>query len=197
MLVCTLALTTILHADSKAILVMGDSISTAYGMNKNQGWVSLLAQRLDDSGYDYTVVNASISGALSASGKQNITRHLQTYSPGIVIIELGGNDGLRGHELERIKANLQNMIDDSLASGAAVLLAGMRIPPNYGPRYTDGFTRIYYDLAKENPITMVPFILNGVGGVPGMMQGDGIHPNVKAQSVILDNVWPWLVNKLQ
>lgn len=175
---------------------MGDSISSAYGMDIESGWVSLLQNRLHAFGKDYTVVNASISGDVTASGRQRISRLLDQHDPEIVIIELGGNDGLRGLSLTEMKANLQSMISDSMEHGATVILAGMKILPNYGPRYTAGFEQVYIDLASENPVLLIPFILEGIGGVPGKMQDDGIHPNQHAQKIILDNVWATLEQML-
>ncbi len=180
------------NSADKTILVIGDSISSAYGMVHSEGWVSLLSSKLLDEQPDYQVVNASITGDLSASGKQRIGRLLTTHSPEVVIIELGGNDSLRGQPIRMMKANLQNMIEQVTKSGSSVLLAGMRIPPNYGPRYTNAFAQAYVDLAENNNISLIPFILDGIGDVPEMMQSDGIHPNIQAQAKILENVWPHL-----
>lgn len=176
-------------ANNKTIMVVGDSISSAYGMDVDSGWVSLLQTRLHQRGKDYSVVNSSISGDVTASGRQRISRLLDRHDPDIVIIELGGNDGLRGLSLAEMKANLQSMISDSINHGAKVILAGMKILPNYGPRYTAGFEQVYDDLADENTISLIPFILEGIGGVADKMQDDGIHPNQQAQKIILDNVW--------
>ncbi len=191
-IICGLAFSIQACSQNKTILVVGDSISTAYGMDYDVGWVSLLQNKLIQQGYEYKVVNASISGDVTASGRQRITKQLENHTPEIVIIELGGNDGLRGLPISQLRKNLQSMIDQSLVSGAKVVLAGMQILPNYGPRYTNDFAQTYVDLAEQNDIVLVPFILDGIGGVPGMMQADGIHPNEQAQSVIVDNIWPLL-----
>ncbi len=191
-IICGLAFIIQAWAENKTILVVGDSISTAYGLEYEQGWVNLLQTRLSKQGYDYEVINASISGDVTASGRARISKQLQLHSPAIVIIELGGNDGLRGLPIRDLHENLQSMIDQSLESGAQVLLAGMKILPNYGPQYTNEFAQTYVDLAEQSDIHLVPFILEGIGGVSDMMQADGIHPNQQAQSIILDNVWPYL-----
>ena len=190
--ICGLGLNIQAWAQNKTILVIGDSISSAYGMELEQGWVSLLQDKLTEQGYDYEVVNASITGDVSASGSGRIGKHLFEHLPKIVIIELGGNDGLRGLSITELRQNLQSMIDQSIAKGARVVLAGMKILPNYGPRYTNDFAKVYVDLAKKNNISFVPFILEGIGGIPAMMQADGIHPNEQAQPVIVNNVWPYL-----
>ena len=191
-----LSLTAPAWATSKTILVVGDSISSAYGMDYEKGWVSLLEARLDDSAKDYQVINASITGDVSASGRTRLPKLLTRHLPNLVIIELGGNDGLRGLPIKELKTNLGGMITDSLDSGARVVLAGMKILPNYGPRYTQAFEKVYQDLAAENSITLIPFILEGIGGVPDKMQADGIHPNEQAQPTIVDNVWVKLAKLL-
>ena len=183
-------------AKTKTILVIGDSISSAYGMDHESGWVNLLQTRLHDHGKDYEVINASITGDVSASGRQRITKLLKRHEPELVIIELGGNDGLRGLSLSELKSNLQSMISDSINQGAKVVLAGMKILPNYGPGYTAAFEQVYHDLASENTITLIPFILEGIGGVADKMQADGIHPNEQAQHIIVDNVWVELTTLL-
>ena len=184
------------RAMKNTILVVGDSISSAYGMDYKKGWVSLLQTRLHEEGKDYQVINASITGDVSASGRQRISKLLDQHEPNLVIIELGGNDGLRGLPLDELKKNLQSMIDASLSSGAIVLLTGMKILPNYGPKYTQAFEQVYYDLASENTISLTPFILEGIGGVPDKIQADGIHPNEQAQQIILDNVWKQITDLL-
>ena len=182
--------------DNKTILILGDSISTAYGMAHEDGWVNLLQHRLEQQGHNYQVINASITGDVTASAAKRLDNHLQRHLPDVIIIELGGNDGLRGLPIEQIKSNLQTMINASTAMGTDVVLAGMQILPNYGPRYTDAFAKVYTDLEQQNDIVLIPFILDGIGGVPSMMQSDGIHPNETAQSIILDNVWPALEKQL-
>lgn len=174
------------------VLVVGDSISAAFGLETSQGWVHLLQQRLAEQGENSTVVNASISGDTSAGGLARLPTLLGEHRPDVVIIELGGNDGLRGQSPLQLKQNLAGMIAQSQQAGAEVLLLGMRLPPNYGRRYTEAFAGVYADLADEHDIALVPFVLEGVAGVPGMMQGDGVHPTAGAQSRLLDNVWPAL-----
>jgi acyl-CoA thioesterase-1 len=174
------------------VLVVGDSISAGLGVETSRGWVSLLSQRLAQQGLDYQVVNASISGDTSAGGLSRLPPLLARHHPDVVVIELGGNDGLRGQPLAQLQQNLSSMIDQSRAAGAKVLLLGMQLPPNYGSRYNDAFARVFVELAGQKQVPMVPFFLEGVGGVPDMMQPDGIHPLAVAQPRMLDNVWPAL-----
>lgn len=173
-------------------LVVGDSISAAFGLETSQGWVHLLQQRLDDSEHDYRVVNASISGDTSAGGLARLPALLREHEPDIVILELGGNDGLRGQPPAQLKRNLAAMAEMSQEAGAKVLLLGMRMPPNLGQRYTDAFADAFDSLAEEMSLPYVPFLLEGVGGVQGMMQADRVHPTAQAQELLLDNVWPVL-----
>ncbi len=180
------------HALGGVILVLGDSLSSAYGLDVDDGWVHLLRQRLEQSQAGYRVVNASISGDTSKGGATRLPRALEKYRPDIVIVELGGNDGLRGLALSVTRANLERIINDAQASGARVLLLGMRLPPNYGPAYTNAFHAIYETLADEYQASRVPFLLDGIGGVEGMMQADGIHPRSEAQPLMLENVWTHL-----
>jgi acyl-CoA thioesterase-1 len=180
------------HALGGVILVLGDSLSSAYGLDVDDGWVSLLAKRLDGIRSGYRVVNASISGDTSKGGATRLPRALEKYRPDIVIVELGGNDGLRGLPLSVTRANLERIINDSQAAGARVLLLGMRLPPNYGPAYTNAFHAIYEVLADQHRTSRVPFLLDGIGAVEGMMQADGIHPRSEAQPLMLENVWPHL-----
>ncbi|MFL6536477.1 MAG: arylesterase [Pseudomonas sp.] len=180
------------NAAAGTVLIVGDSISAAFGLDTRQGWVSLLEQRLKTEGFDDKVVNASISGDTSAGGLARLPALLSAHKPDLVILELGGNDGLRGQPPTQLQQNLAAMIDSSRASGAKVLLLGMQLPPNYGRRYTDAFARVYSTLAEEKNVPLVPFFLKDVGGVPGMMQGDGLHPSVAAQGKLLENVWPTL-----
>lgn len=174
------------------VLVVGDSISAAFGMDTRQGWVALLEKRLAEGGFTQQVVNASISGDTSAGGLARLPTLLAQHQPELVIIELGGNDGLRGQAPGQLQQNLAAMVDRSRAAGAKVLLLGMQLPPNYGQRYTRAFAAVYENLATEKQIPLVPFFLEGVGGVAGMIQADGIHPTVSAQPRLLDNVWPQL-----
>ncbi|MBA1379360.1 arylesterase [Pseudomonas brassicacearum] len=180
------------NAAAGTVLIVGDSISAAFGLDTRQGWVSLLEQRLKTEGFDDKVINASISGDTSAGGLARLPALLSAHKPELVILELGGNDGLRGQPPTQLQQNLAAMIDSSRASGAKVLLLGMQLPPNYGRRYTDAFARVYSTLAEEKNVPLVPFFLKEVGGVPGMMQGDGLHPSVAAQGKLLENVWPTL-----
>jgi acyl-CoA thioesterase-1 len=173
---------------AKTVLVVGDSISAGYGLEKvDQGWVALLQAKLEPRGYG--VVNASISGDTSAGGLSRIDALLARHKPAIVILELGGNDGLRGLSPKQMEANLRDMIGRSKAAGAKVLLLGMQIPPNYGKRYADLFRNVYPELAESQKVALVPFLLDGVGGQEPMMQVDGIHPNRDAQALLLAQVW--------
>lgn len=174
------------------LLVVGDSISAAFGLDSRQGWVALLEKRLEQEGFEHSVVNASISGDTSAGGSARLSALLAEHQPALVIIELGGNDGLRGQPPAQLQQNLASMVEKSRQAGAKVLLLGMRLPPNYGVRYTTAFAQVYADVAAQEEVDLVPFFLEGVGGVPGMMQADGIHPGEPAQALLLDNVWPRL-----
>ena len=177
-------------------LVVGDSISAAFGLDTAQGWVALLQKRLDQQGRSIQIVNASISGDTSAGGLARLPALLAEHRPALVLIELGGNDGLRGTPLAQLQQNLAGMISASQSSGAQVLLVGMRLPPNYGKRYTEGFAGVYEQLAATHQVPLLPFFLEGVGGVPGLMQADGIHPTADAQPRLLDNLWPLLETRL-
>jgi acyl-CoA thioesterase-1 len=174
------------------VLIVGDSISAAFGLDTRLGWVSLLEQRLAEQGYKDKVVNASISGDTSAGGQARLPALLAAHKPDLVILELGGNDGLRGQPPAQLQQNLASMIDSSRAAGARVLLLGMQIPPNYGARYTTAFKEVYSNLAAEKKVALVPFMLEGVGGVPEYTQADGLHPAANAQGRLLENVWPEL-----
>lgn len=179
-------------AAAGTILIVGDSISAAFGLDTRLGWVTLLEQRMKQEGFTDKVVNASISGDTSAGGQARLPALLAEHKPELVILELGGNDGLRGQQPTQLQQNLASMIDRSRDAGAKVLLLGMQIPPNYGPRYTDAFKAVYSNLAEEKKVPLVPFFLDGVGGNPELMQADGLHPAVGAQQKLLDNVWPTL-----
>ncbi|ANF28140.1 arylesterase [Stutzerimonas stutzeri] len=174
------------------VLVVGDSISAAFGLETSQGWVQLLQQRLDTENLDHRVVNASISGDTSAGGLARLPALLEEYDPEVVIIELGGNDGLRGQPPKQLNQNLSAMVDLSREADAKIVLLGMRLPPNLGQRYTSAFADAFDSLADEQNLPYVPFFLEGVGGVEGMMQADRIHPTASAQQQLLDNVWPVL-----
>jgi acyl-CoA thioesterase-1 len=175
-----------------AILVVGDSISAGYGLAANEGWVALLQSRLKSQGYGYRVVNASVSGETTTGGLARLPRALSVHRPAIVIIELGGNDGLRGLPLETSRANLERMINLSKGAGARVLLLGMKIPPNYGARYSEGFEKVFRDLARQHKLAFEPFFLSKIALEQGMIQEDGLHPTAKAQPVMLDTMWPAL-----
>jgi acyl-CoA thioesterase I len=179
-------------ASDRTILVFGDSLSAAHGIRPEQGWVALLDARLKAQGYGYEVVNASVSGETSSGGVERLPRALKLHQPGTVILELGANDGLRGLPLAATRDNLAQMVRLAQASGARVLLIGIRIPPNYGPRYTEEFARVFPDLANQDHLPLVPFLLAGVALDPDLMQEDGMHPNARGQPRLLDNVWPYL-----
>lgn len=174
------------------LLVVGDSISAAFGLDSRQGWVALLEKRLADEGFEHKVINASISGDTSAGGAARLPALLTEHKPELVIIELGGNDGLRGQAPAQLQQNLASMVENAQQAGAKVLLLGMRLPPNYGARYTTAFAQVFSDVAEQKQVPLVPFFLEGVGGVPGMMQSDGIHPTEGAQPLLLENAWPAL-----
>jgi len=176
-------------ADGKTIVILGDSLSAAYGMQLSESWPSLLQQRLDQDGHAYRVFNSSIAGETTQGGLTRLPRLLEQHEPEIVIVELGGNDGLRGLPLEVTSANLSAMIEQSLAVGARVILAEMRIPPNYGRTYTEKFNGTYGELAERHGVVLLPFLLQDIALEPGMMQADGIHPTAAAQPNILDQVW--------
>ncbi len=184
-------------APGPTILVLGDSISAAYGMEVEQGWVALLEQRLSEKGYPHQVVNASISGDTSGGGLMRLPVLLERHRPDLVIVELGGNDGLRGLPLQRLRRNLEQIIVQAKTSGARVLLTGMRLPPNYGPEYTGGFHATYGTLAAEHGTALLPFIAAGVEDRLHQMQPDGIHPGPELQPLLLDNVWEVLEPMLE
>jgi len=177
-------------AEAPVILVFGDSISAGYGLARiEQGWAALLQTRLRQQEYGYQVVNASVSGETTAGGLARLPRALMLHQPKIVILELGGNDGLRALPIAQMRANLVRMIDLSTAAGAQVLLLGMRIPPNYGPDYTEQFRLCYTDVARDKKLPLVPFLLNGIALTPNLMQADGIHPDELGQPILLANIW--------
>jgi acyl-CoA thioesterase-1 len=172
------------------VLVLGDSLSAGYGLAVEETWVSLLASRLAQEGYGHRVVNASVSGDTTSGGLARLGRALERHEPEIVIIELGGNDGLRGLPLDVVRSNFESMIEQSREAGAEVVLLGMRIPINYGPRYAESFHALYGELAETYDLEWVEFFLDGVALDDGLMQADGIHPNAAAQPLMLDNAWP-------
>jgi len=180
------------NAAAGTVLIVGDSISAGFGLDTRKGWVALLEQRLKQEGFEDKVVNASISGDTSAGGLARLPAALATHKPDVVVIELGGNDGLRGQPPAQLQQNLASMIQQSRDSGAKVLLLGMQIPPNYGKRYVEAFAKVFGDVAQKEKVPFVPFFLEGVGGHPELMQADGLHPAVAAQDKLLENVWPTL-----
>lgn len=184
-------------ATPPTILVFGDSISAGYGIRVEQGWVSLLSHRLMKEGYEFQLVNASVSGETTTGGLARLPRALSLQRPRIVILELGGNDGLRGLPLATTRENLSQMLDLMRAQNVRVLLLGMQLPPNYGARYTGEFRQIYTDLAAAKQVALVPFLLDKVALHPELMQADGIHPNEAGQPLLLENVWPQLLPLLQ
>lgn len=177
---------------ARTILVLGDSISAGYGIRVENGWVALLQAKLDRQGYGYHLVNASVSGETTAGGLERLPRALALHRPKIVILELGGNDGLRALPIAEMRANLGRMARLARAAHAAVLLLGMRLPPNYGPEYTGQFHQAFVDLARRKRLAFVPFLLRGIALQPALMQADGLHPNERGQPLLLANVWPAL-----
>jgi acyl-CoA thioesterase-1 len=182
-------------AATTKILVMGDSLSAGYGIDIQQGWVNLLERELTKN-HAVQIINASVSGETSSGGNTRLPALLVEHKPDIVILELGGNDGLRGHPLKLLEKNLQAMIDASKKNNAKVLLAGMQIPPNYGARYSSQFKALYEKLAEKNELALIPFFLEGIGGDATLMQRDGIHPTADAQPIIVKNVLPELEKML-
>lgn len=178
-------------AAERTILVYGDSLSAAYGMAEESGWVSLLRRRLAERGYGHRVVNASISGETTRGGLGRLPVTLETHTPQVVVIELGGNDGLQGHPIHAMQEDLTAMARLAQASGAAVVIVGMKLPPNYGARYTDAFEAAFQAVARQTNATLVPFLLEGID-LETMLQEDGIHPTAAAQPLLLDIVWPLL-----
>lgn len=174
---------------ARTLLVFGDSLSAAYGLQVDQGWVALLQKRLDAQGYGYRVVNASVSGETTSGGRGRLARALDQHKPALVILELGANDGLRGLPVKDAEANLAEMIAAIHATKARVLLVGIMIPPNYGQQYTASLADMYPRLAAANKVALVPFLLDGVALEPSLTQSDGLHPNALGQPRVLDNVW--------
>jgi acyl-CoA thioesterase-1 len=176
-------------AAAATIMVFGDSLSSAYGLQREQGWTTLLQQRLDEKKLNYRVANASISGETTAGGRSRIDAALKTHRPAIVIIALGANDGLRGLSIDAMRANLETMVRAARSAGAAVLLVGMRMPPNFGPTYAEKFQQTFRDVAARERIALVPFLLEGFAEKQELFQPDGIHPAAAAQPLILENIW--------
>ncbi len=170
-------------------MVLGDSLSSAYGIEQDAGWVSLLERRLQQQGYRYRVVNASISGDTTSSALARLARALDAHQPNIVLVELGGNDGLRGLPLAELQKNLAAIIAQCQQRKIRVLLVGMRLPPNYGPQYTEKFQQMYAELARRYRVPLAPFLLEGVAGNKDLMQPDGMHARAAGQPIMLENVW--------
>ena len=177
------------HAQEKTILILADSLSASYGIAIEQGWVSLLEQRLNEQGYPYNVFNASISGDTTHGARSRLNGILDNLDPDITILELGGNDGLRGLPISEIKTNLEGIITQLSVEDSEILLVPMLLPPNYGKFYIDRFVEIYNELATMFDITLGRFILEGIAGKSELMQNDGIHPKVEAQEMMLNNIW--------
>jgi acyl-CoA thioesterase-1 len=186
----TTAVATSARPEEPKILVLGDSISAAYGMSLEQGWVAQLADRLEDRQPHYTVVNASISGETTAGGLRRLPALLEEHAPAVVIVELGANDGLRGYPLLNLRSNLNKIATLSKQAGAEVILLPMEVPPNYGARYTAGFRESFEQVADDTDSILAPFVLDGVATNPTLMQADGLHPTIEAQPMLLQNVLP-------
>jgi len=176
-------------ASSKNIVILGDSISAAYGINTVQGWTSLLQTRLKKQGYAYRIINASVSGDTTRTGLNRLGPILRQHHPEIIIVALGGNDGLRGIPFKEIRNSLSEIIRLSEATGSKVILAGVRLPPNYGALYNTRFSQLYQELTQRYEVTLVPALLNNVSEHSHLMQADGIHPTASAQPIILENIW--------
>jgi len=183
--------------DNLTLLVYGDSLSASYGIEQEQGWVNLLQIQLLSEKLAVDVVNGSVSGETTTGGLERLPAMLDSFQPELLILALGGNDGLRGLPLNLMRDNLAKMIDLAKANGAGVILTGIQIPPNYGPRYTVPFFETYAALAEQKSLPLVPFLIDGIPQQPELMQNDGIHPRAEAQSIILDNVWPILEPQLK
>lgn len=185
-----------LLVEPNIVLVLGDSISAGYGIEQELGWVNLLNERLLRQTTVYQVKNLSISGETTIGGLTRLPQALERYQPDIVIIELGGNDGLRGYPISKIRSNLNKLVVTSLQADARVLLVGMMLPPNYGKRYADAFYRTFSEIAATHNVPLLPFLLDGIAANTALMQRDGIHPKAEAQPMILDNIWPKLADLL-
>lgn len=175
--------------DLPTIVAFGDSLTAGFGLSDDQSYTTLLQRKLDANGFNYRVVNAGVSGDTSAGGARRIDWALQSGNVKILILELGGNDGLRGLPVTEMKKNLEQVIQRAQARGVTVLLAGMEAPPNFGAAYTQEFRQAFRDLAKQYKTSFVPFVLEGVGGNPRMNQPDGIHPNAEGEKLMTENIW--------
>ena len=183
-------------AGQQTILIVGDSISAAYGMSLEQGWVAIMAGQIAETHPDYSVVNASISGETSGGGLQRLPGLLEQHRPAVVVIELGGNDGLRGYPLLTLRSNLSGMVKLSEESGAEVIIIPMEIPPNYGKRYIEGFRESYIIVTENSNGILAPFLLDGIATSSNMMQADGIHPTIEVQTDMVENFLPTLLKVL-
>ncbi|MBJ7549412.1 arylesterase [Marinomonas ostreistagni] len=181
------------NVQAKTLMVFGDSLSAAYNLRQQQGWVSLLGEQINQSHPDITIINASISGETTQGGLARLPKLLETHQPAWVVLELGANDGLRGYPLNQAKQNLASMIELIQQKSAEVILLGNHLPSNYGRTYTTQFFNLYKDLAEQYQIAYVPFMLENVALDPSLMQNDGLHPNAKGQPVVLNNITPTLL----
>ena len=179
-------------AAAPVVAVLGDSLSAAHGMDRDDSWVALLEDRMAAEGFPHEVVNASISGETSRGGRDRVDEILADHEPAVLIVELGGNDGLRGQPLAALRENLTTIVRRARTAGARVLLVGVRLPPNYGAAYTEAFASVYAEVAADTGVTLVPQFLEGVAERRQLMQNDGIHPTASAQPTMLENVWPEL-----
>lgn len=186
------ALSTPVFAANPKILIYGDSLSAAYGIPQQSGWPVLLQKKLKDEGYPYDIVNASISGETTSGGLSRLKKTLEATQPAIIILELGANDGLRGLPLNAMTNNLTAMIEQMQKTRAKIILAGMKIPPNYGPQYTTGFANSYRQLSKHYQLSLIPFFLDNVAAQRNLLLQDGLHPNADGQIIMLKNIWPYL-----
>lgn len=189
-LVALLVTANVQAAESPTVLIFGDSLSAGFGLDIDQSWVALLQKRLEETGYEHRVVNASISGETTEGGAARIDSAIDTFAPELIILELGGNDGLRGFPPARIKGNLEQIALHARDSGAQVVLLGIRIPTNYGTRYTQSFEAVYAEVAESLGIRWIEFFMEGVALNDELLQEDRIHPNAAAQPLLLDNAWP-------
>jgi acyl-CoA thioesterase-1 len=197
LIIFTIFFSTSTVAEPRTVVVFGDSLSAAYGIKAEYGWVNLLKQRLDEEYPHYIAVNASVSGETTGGGLVRLPKTLEIHKPEILILELGGNDGLRGYPINKIEDNLNTMIRLAQSANAKVLLIGMVLPPNYGKRYTQAYETLYQRLASIEGIKFVPVLLEGVATSKHLIQQDGIHPTKEAQPMLLDNIWPQLIKLLE
>jgi len=177
-------------ADDSTVLIFGDSLSAGFGIDVDQSWVALLQARLASLGYEHHVINASISGETTEGGVARIERALERFRPQLIILELGANDGLRGFPPDRLRDNLEKIIVASKDSGAAVVLLGIRIPLNYGPRYTEAFENTFREVTAKHQVPWIEFFMEGIALNEELLQEDGLHPNIEAQPLLLENAWP-------